>query len=370
MKKNIILLPGDGIGPEIIQQAVKVLEAVAKKFKHKFNFQTFDFGGASIDKYGVPLTEECLAACKASDSVLLGAVGGPKWDSVDPSIRAEQGLLKLRKALNLFANIRPTKLFPQIKESCPLKDSIVEQGIDFIVVRELTGGIYFGERSTATVDGVCRATDAMVYNEPEIERIGRIAFEMAKSRRGLLCSVDKANVLDTSRLWRKVMTRISKEFPQVKYSDMLVDNAAMQIIKYPSQFDVIVTENMFGDILSDEASALAGSLGMMPSSSLSNTKLGLFEPIHGSAPAIAGQDKANPLATILSTSMMLRHFKMEKEALAIENAVCKVLDKGCRTEDILSAGTNLVSCSKMGTLVADVIIGKNLPAIEFRSNIV
>jgi len=353
MKKNIVLLPGDGVGPEVIAQAVKVLDAVAKKFKREFKYETYDFGGISTDNYGTPVTDECIDVCKKSDSVLLGAVGGPKWDNVAPLMRPEAGLLRLRKELNLFSNIRPTKLFPQIKDACPLKDSIIDKGIDFVVVRELTGGAYFGERSTEVINGEKVAKDTMIYSEHEIERIGKVAFEMAMKRSKKVCSVDKANVLDSSRLWREVMHRIAKQYPSVEYSDMYVDNAAMQIIKNPSQFCVMVTENMFGDILSDEASTLAGSLGMMPSASLSNTKLGMYEPIHGSAPDIAGQDKANPLATILSAAMMLRYsFDMIKEADAIEAAVNEVLDAGYRTPDIMSDGMKQVGCEEMGSKVA------------------
>jgi 3-isopropylmalate dehydrogenase len=356
MKKHIVVLPGDGIGPEITTQAVAVLNKVAAKFNHEFTFTEIEFGGASIDKNGVPLTPECIAACKASDSVLLGAIGGPKWNGVDKSIRPERGLLQIRKELNLFANPRPTKLFPQLRGACPLKDSIIDKGIDFVVVRELTGGIYFGKRRTEVINGERVATDEMTYSEHEIERIGRVAFETALKRNKKVCSVDKENVLDSSRLWREVMTRVSRDYPTVEYSDMLVDNAAMQIISKPSQFDVIVTENMFGDILSDEASTLAGSLGMMPSASLSDTSLGLYEPIHGSAPDIAGQDKANPLGTIMSAAMMLRlSFNMSAEADAIEAAINKVLDDGYRTGDIMSEGMKLVTCSQMGKLVADAI---------------
>jgi len=357
MQKNVVLLPGDGVGPEVTAQAVKVMEVVAKRFGHQFNYQTFDFGGASIDKHGVPLTEECLDACKKSDSVLLGAVGGPKWDKVEPLIRPEKGLLKLRKELNLFANIRPTKLFPQIRDACPLKDEIIEKGIDFTVIRELTGGAYFGEkRRYAGPHDERTAVDEIKYDENEIARIGKVAFETAKLRRNILCSVDKANVLETSRLWREVMHEMKGQYPEVQYSDMYVDNAAMQIIRNPSAFDVIVTENMFGDILSDEASTLAGSLGMMPSASLSDTKLGMYEPIHGSAPDIAGQNKVNPLATILSSAMMMRYsFDMPKEADTVEWAVNSVLDNGYRTADIQGKSNKAVTCSDMGDLVREAI---------------
>ncbi|MBQ8203577.1 MAG: 3-isopropylmalate dehydrogenase [Clostridia bacterium] len=356
MNKNIAVLAGDGIGPEIVAEAIKVLEKITDKFGHSFNYTEVDIGGCSIDKHGVPITKEGMEICKASDSVLLGAVGGPKWDNVDPSIRPEKALLAVRKELNLFANLRPTKLFPQLKNASPLKQEIVGNGIDLLIVRELTGGVYFGSRETKEVDGQLVATDLMPYSEGEIERIGRVAFETAMKRGKKLASVDKANVLDTSRLWRKTMHRLSEEYPQVEYSDILVDNTAMQLIKNPTQFDVLVTENMFGDILSDEASMLTGSIGMMPSASLSSGTLGMYEPIHGSAPDIAGMDIANPLGTILSAAMMLRYsFDMAKEADAIEEAVNKVLDEGYRTGDIFEQGFKKVTCSEMGSLVADRI---------------
>jgi 3-isopropylmalate dehydrogenase len=353
MEKNITLLKGDGIGPEIVNQAVKVLDAVAKKFGHKFNYTEVDIGGCSIDKYGVPITDEGMEKCKNSDAVLLGAVGGPKWDNVDPSIRPEKALLAVRRELGLFANLRPTRLFPQLADSSPLKHSIVGNGIDLMIVRELTGGIYFGKRYTEVVDGEKVATDYMTYSEHEIERIGRVAFESALKRSKKLASVDKANVLDSSRLWRAVMHRLAEEYPQVEYSDILVDNTAMQLIKNPTQFDVIVTENMFGDILSDEASMLTGSIGMMPSASLSSGTLGMYEPIHGSAPDIAGMDIANPIGTVMSAAMMLRYsFDMADEADAIEAAVNKALDDGYRTPDIYKDGTIRVSCSQMGDILA------------------
>ena len=356
MKKNITVLRGDGIGPEIVSEAIKVLDAVGKKFSHEFIYTEVDIGGCSIDKYGVPITEEGMAKCKAADSVLLGAVGGPKWDNVDPSIRPEKALLAVRKELNLFANLRPTKLFPQLADSSPLKQEIVGNGIDLMIVRELTGGIYFGKRRTEEVDGVKVATDEMTYSVPEVERIGRVAFESAKKRSGRLASVDKANVLDSSRLWRATMHKLAQEYTDVEYSDILVDNTAMQLIKNPSQFDVIVTENMFGDILSDEASMLTGSIGMMPSASLSDTTLGMYEPIHGSAPDIAGMDIANPIGTIMSVAMMLRFsFDMAAEADAIEAAVNKALDDGYRTGDIMQDGMTKVKCSEMGTIIASNI---------------
>ncbi|MBR2388617.1 MAG: 3-isopropylmalate dehydrogenase [Clostridia bacterium] len=353
MKKNITVLRGDGIGPEIVSEAIKVLNKVAEKFSHEFNYTEVDIGGCSIDKYGVPITEEGMEKCKAADSVLLGAVGGPKWDNVDPSIRPEKALLAVRKELNLFANLRPTKLFPQLASSSPLKETVVGNGIDLMIVRELTGGIYFGKRRTEEIDGVKVATDEMTYSVPEIERIGRVAFESARKRGGKLASVDKANVLDSSRLWRATMHKLAEEYSDVEYSDILVDNTAMQLIKNPSQFDVIVTENMFGDILSDEASMLTGSIGMMPSASLSDTTLGMYEPIHGSAPDIAGMDIANPIGTIMSAAMMLRYsFDMPAEADAIEAAVNKALDDGYRTGDIMQEGKTKVSCSEMGNIIA------------------
>ena len=353
MKKNITVLRGDGIGPEIVSEAIKVLDAVGKKYSHEFVYTEVDIGGCSIDKYGVPITEEGMEKCKAADSVLLGAVGGPKWDNVDPSIRPEKALLAVRKELNLFANLRPTKPFPQLASSSPLKEEIVGNGIDLMIVRELTGGIYFGKRRTEEVDGVKVATDEMTYSVPEVERIGRVAFESARKRGGKLASVDKANVLDSSRLWRATMHKLAEEYSDVEYSDILVDNTAMQLIKNPSQFDVIVTENMFGDILSDEASMLTGSIGMMPSASLSDTTLGMYEPIHGSAPDIAGKDLANPIGTIMSVAMMLRFsFDMAAEADAIEAAVNKALDDGYRTGDIMQEGKTRVSCSEMGSIIA------------------
>ena len=354
MQKKITVLSGDGIGPEIIAEAIKVLNRIADKYGHTFDYTYVDIGGCAIDKYGVPITEEGMACCKASDSVLLGAVGGPKWDTVPAQIRPEKALLAVRKELNLFANLRPTKLFAQLADASPLKKEVVGGGIDLLIVRELTGGVYFGEKKTEEVNGEQVATDLMPYAEHEIERIGRVAFETAMKRGKKLASVDKANVLETSRLWRKTMHRLSEEYPEVEYSDILVDNTAMQLIKNPTQFDVLVTENMFGDILSDEASMLTGSIGMMPSASLSSGTLGMYEPIHGSAPDIAGQDIANPLGTILSAAMMLRYsFDLAKEADAIERAVDQVLDEGYRTTDIMQEGCRKVSCSEMGTLVAE-----------------
>ena len=353
MNKNITVLRGDGIGPEIVSEAIKVLDKVFEKYGHTFNYTEVDIGGCSIDKYGVPITEDGMAKCKAADSVLLGAVGGPKWDGVDPSIRPEKALLAVRSELGLFANLRPTRLFMQLADSSPLKPSIVGNGIDLMIVRELTGGIYFGKRRTDIVGGEKVATDEMTYSEHEIERIGRVAFETARKRSSRVISVDKANVLDSSRLWRAVMHKLADEYSDVQYADMLVDNTAMQLIKNPAQFDVVVTENMFGDILSDEASMLTGSIGMMPSASLSEGTLGMYEPIHGSAPDIAGQNLANPIGTIMSAAMMLRYsFGMPAEADAIEAAVNKALDDGYRTADIYKDGFTKVGCSEMGSIIA------------------
>ncbi len=353
MEKKIAVIRGDGIGPEIVAEAIKVLDAVAAKYGHTFTYDEVDMGGVAIDKWGEPLPQAMLDKCLAADSVLLGAVGGPKWDGLPGAQRPEKGLLALRAGMGLYSNLRPAKLWPQLAEASPLKPSIVAQGIDFIVVRELIGGVYFGEHKTETIDGQQVATDVMPYSESEIERIGRIAFETARKRRKKVTSVDKANVLDTSRLWRAVMHRLAAEYPDVEYSDMLVDNTAMQIVKNPAQFDVVVTENMFGDILSDEASMITGSIGMIPSSSLGEGTRGLYEPIHGSAPDIAGQDKANPIGTILSAAMMLKYsFDMDEEAAAIETAVHKVLDAGKRTGDSMAEGCCLVSCSEMGSAIA------------------
>lgn len=352
MQKNITVLSGDGIGPEIVREAVKVLDAVCARFHHTFHYTYIDIGGCSIDKYGVPITEEGMQQCKSADSVLLGAVGGPKWDNCPPAIRPEKALLAVRKELGLFANLRPTRLFPQLASASPLKESIVGDGIDLLIVRELTGGVYFGERRTGEENGDIVAHDDMNYSTREIRRIGRVAFETARKRRGRLASVDKANVLDTSRLWRRVMHELAQEYPDVNYSDILVDNTAMQLIKNPTQFDVLVTENMFGDILSDEASMLTGSIGMMPSASLSEGTLGMYEPIHGSAPDIAGQNLANPIGTILSAAMMLRYsFSLTQEADLIESAVNRTLDLGYRTGDIFQPGCTKVGCSEMGDCI-------------------
>lgn len=356
MNYNIAVIPGDGIGPEIITEAKKVLDKIGLISGKRFDYTEILMGGVSIDKTGVPLTEEALETAKASDSVLLGAVGGnvgeTNWYTLPPNLRPEAGLLAIRKGLNLYANIRPALLFDELKGACPLKDEIVVGGFDFVVMRELTGGIYFGERSTVEEGGVLKATDSLSYDENEIRRIARWGFEIASKRNNKVCSVDKANVLDSSRLWRKVVKEVAKEYPQVQLSDMLVDNCAMQLIKDPKQFDVILTENMFGDILSDEASMLTGSIGMLASASLGDTKLGLYEPSHGSAPDIAGQNKANPIATILSAAMMLRYsFDLEKEASLIEDAIKKVLKKGYRTIDIMSQGKILVGTKEMGDLI-------------------
>ena len=348
MHKNIAVIRGDGIGPEIVEQALKVLDKVAELYGHTFTYTDVDMGGCAIDKWGDPLPESQLQKCLLSDSVLLGAVGGPKWNDVPGPMRPEKGLLRLRSGMGVYSNNRPAKIWPQLAEASPLKKSIVDQGIDFIIVRELIGGIYFGEHKT---EGDT-ATDVLKYSEAEIERIGRIGFETAQKRNKKLCSVEKSNVLDSSRLWKKVMHRLAEEYPDVELSDMLVDNCAMQIVKNPAQFDVIVTENMFGDILSDEASMITGSIGMIPSSSLGATSCGLYEPIHGSAPDIAGKDLANPIGTILSAAMMLRYsFDMPKEADAIEAAVSAYLDAGYRTEDIMSEGKKKVGCKQCGELI-------------------
>ncbi len=356
MNKKIAVIRGDGIGPEIVEQAILVLDKIAEVFGHTFTYEDVDMGGVSIDKYGEPLTDKMLLKCKNSDSVLLGAVGGDKWNDVAPDKRPEKGLLKLRKGLGVYSNNRPCKIWKQLSSASPLKESKVQKGIDFIIVRELIGGIYFGEHKTVEENGKLKATDELIYTEDEIERIGRIGFETARKRNKKLCSVEKSNVLDSSRLWKQVIHRLSKEYPDIELSDMLVDNCAMQIVKNPSQFDVIVTENMFGDILSDEASMITGSIGMIPSSSLGETHCGIYEPIHGSAPDIAGRNLANPIGTILSCAMMLRFsFNMEKEAQAIEKAVNKALDDGLRTKDIMADdddGLKLVTCSEMGKTIA------------------
>ena len=356
MEKTIAVIRGDGIGPEIVNEAIKVLNKIAAKYGHTFRYVEVDMGGAAIDKWGEPLPAAMLERCLAADSVLLGAVGGPKWDGLPGDQRPEKGLLALRAGMGLYANNRPAKLWPQLAAASPLKPGIVQQGIDFVVVRELIGGVYFGSHTTSQENGEAKATDVMSYSEHEVERIGRIAFETARKRRKKVASVDKANVLDTSRLWRRVMHRLAEEYPDVAYSDVLVDNAAMQIVKDPGQFDVVVTENMFGDILSDEASMITGSIGMIPSSSLGQGSRGLYEPIHGSAPDIAGQDKANPIGTILSAAMLLKYsFDLDAEAAAIEAAVGAALDAGLRTSDMLAPGCKPVRCSEMGSAIADFL---------------
>ena len=347
MEKKIALLKGDGIGPEIVDSAVRVLEAVAAKYGHKFEFTPYLIGGCAIDATGAPLPEETVKGCLACDSVLLGAVGGPKWDTLPGHLRPEKALLGIRAAMELFTNLRPAKLYPALAGDCPLRADIVANGFDLMIVRELTGGIYFGERGMREGKYGEEAYDTECYSRMEIERIGRVAFETAQKRGKRLCSIDKANVLESSRLWRKVMHELATEYPDVELSDMLVDNAAMQLVRNPAQFDVIVTSNMFGDILSDEASQLTGSIGMLPSASLGSTSRGLYEPIHGSAPDIAGKHLANPVATILSAAMMLRYsFGMAAEADDIVRAVDEVLEAGCRTAD-LAHGAPSMSTEEM-----------------------
>ena len=360
MESRITLIPGDGIGPEIVREAVKVLDSVADKYGHKFDYTKILMGGCSIDEYGVPLTDEAVATAKASDAVLLGAVGGnvgnSKWYDVAPNLRPEAGLLKIRKELGLFANLRPAYLYDELKAACPLKEEIIGDGFDMVIMRELTGGLYFGDRYTKEIDGLETAVDTLTYNEEEIRRIAIKGFEIAMKRRKKVTSVDKANVLDSSRLWRKIVHEVAKDYPEVEVSDMLVDNCAMQLVMNPGQFDVILTENMFGDILSDEASMITGSIGMLSSASLGKTKLGLYEPSHGSAPDIAGKDIANPIATILSAAMMLRFsLDMDKEADAVEAAVAQVLKENYRTIDIMSDGMTQCSTTMMGDLIAERI---------------
>ena len=360
MEYKIALIPGDGIGPEIVAEAKKVLDRVCEKYSHKFSYTEVLLGGASIDAHGVPLTEEAIAQAKASDAVLMGSIGGDAktspWYKLEPSKRPEAGLLAIRKALNLFANLRPAYLYNELRDACPLRDEIIGDGFDMIIVRELTGGLYFGARKTTEENGVRTAVDTLSYNENEIRRIAIKAFEIARKRRNKVTSVDKANVLDSSRLWRSVVEDVVKDYPDVTLEHMLVDNCAMQLVRDPKQFDVILTENMFGDILSDEASMVTGSIGMLSSASLNETKLGLYEPSHGSAPDIAGQNKANPIATILSAAMMLRYsLDLDKEADAVETAVQKVLTEGYRTGDIMSDGCKLVGTKEMGDLIADAI---------------
>jgi 3-isopropylmalate dehydrogenase len=357
MDCKIVTIPGDGIGPEIVREACKVLDKVGEVFGHTFSYKEILMGGCSIDAYGVPLTDEALETAKQSDAVLLGAVGGnvgnSRWYDVAPNLRPEAGLLAIRKGLNLFANLRPAYLYNELADACPLKKEISEKGFDMIIVRELTGGLYFGERHTEEVNGILQATDTLVYNENEIRRIAIKAFDIAMKRKKHVISVDKANVLDSSRLWRKVVEEVAKDYPEVKLEHMLVDNCAMQLVMNPGQFDVVLTENMFGDILSDEASMITGSIGMLSSASLNETKFGMYEPSHGSAPDIAGKGIANPIATILSAAMMLRYsFDLDKEADAIEQAVQKVLTEGFRTVDIMSEGCSQVGTVEMGDLIA------------------
>lgn len=358
MEKNIAVIKGDGIGPEIVDEALKVLNAISQKYNHTFNYNEVLMGGASIDVYGVPLTDEAIEVAKASDAVLLGAIGGDTntspWYQLDPTLRPEAGLLKIRKELNLFANLRPAYLYDELKGACPLKEEITEGGFDMMIMRELTGGLYFGDRVTQEIDGQIVAHDNLVYSESEVRRIAKRGFDIAMKRNKKVTSVDKANVLDTSRLWRKVVNEVAKDYPEVEVEHMLVDNAAMQLVKDPRQFDVILTENMFGDILSDEASMVTGSIGMLSSASLRDDQLGMYEPSHGSAPDIAGKDIANPIATILSAAMMLRYsFDMDDEANAIEKAIEQVLKDGYRTVDIMSEGKQQVACSMMGDLIVE-----------------
>ena len=362
MKAQIVVIPGDGIGPEVVEQALVVLDKVGKEFGHEFCYKTAVAGGCAIDAFGTPLPQETLDICKASDAVLLGAIGGWKWDTLPGDQRPEKGLLNLRKGLELFANIRPAVLFEELANACPLRPEIVTGGLDIVVIRELTGGIYFGERGRKDTAMGQAAFDVEQYAEDEVRRIAEIAFSMAMKRRKQLTSVDKANVLESSRLWREVVTKAAKDYPEVTLNHMYVDNAAMQLVSAPKQFDVIVTNNMFGDILSDEASIITGSIGMLPSASLAKGNFGMYEPVHGSAPDIAGQDKANPMATILSVSMMLRYtFALADEANAIDRAVQNVLRKGYRTADIYrsdesATSTMLVGTKEAGRLIAEEIL--------------
>lgn len=354
MNYNIVTIPGDGIGPDIIQEAIVVLDKIGEKYNHTFTYEEVLAGGVAIDKVGKPLPEETIEKCKAADAVLLGAVGGPKWDHLGGDDRPEKALLGIRGELELFANLRPAVLHKQLKDACPLKPEIIGEDLDILIVRELTSGIYFGKRGRVAEDD--SAYDTEYYNRTEIKRVLHVGFQAAMKRDKNVVVVDKANILETSRLWREVTEEVAKEYPEVKYSYMYVDNAAMQLIRNPKQFDVIITNNMFGDILSDEASMLTGSIGMLASASLGEGTLGMYEPIHGSAPDIAGQDKANPIATILSVAMMLKYsFNLDKEAEAIEKAVMSVLDAGYRTGDIMSDGMKLVGTKEMGRLIAEAI---------------
>ncbi len=361
MDFHIALIPGDGIGPEIVAEARKVLDKVGEVYGHSFEYEELLMGGCSIDAYGEPLTEKTLERAKKSDSVLLGAVGGTvgkdSWYDLPPDKRPEAGLLRIRKGLGLFCNLRPAVLFDELSGACPLKEELTQGGFDFVVTRELTGGLYFGERHTEEVDGVLRATDTLTYDENEIRRIAKWAFDVAGKRNKKVCSVDKANVLDSSSLWRKVVKEVSADYPDIELTDMLVDNCAMQIVKDPKQFDVILTENMFGDILSDEASMVTGSIGMLASASLGEGTLGMYEPSHGAAPDIAGQNKANPIATILSAAMMLKYsLNLVKESDAIERAVKEVLKKGLRTIDIMDEGKNCLGTVEMGDAILREIV--------------
>jgi len=360
MQLNIGVIRGDGIGPEIVTEAIKVLNKVGEVYGHTYKYNELLMGGASIDVHGIPLTDETVAIAKSCDAVLMGSIGGDAkvspWYKLEPSKRPEAGLLKIRKELNLFANLRPAVLYDELKGACPLKEELTEGGFDMMIMRELTGGLYFGNRETKEVDGVMTAKDELTYNENEIRRIAIRAFDIAMKRNKKVISVDKANVLDSSRLWRKVVEEVAKDYPEVTLEHMLVDNCAMQLVKNPKQFDVILTENMFGDILSDEASMITGSIGMLASASLNDTKFGLYEPSGGSAPDIAGKGIANPIATILSAAMMLRYtFDLDKEADAIENAVAEVLKAGYRTIDIMSEGKKQVGTAEIGTLIAEYI---------------
>ena len=360
MNYKIAVIAGDGIGQEIVREARKVLDVTGKKYNFSFDYTDLLMGGASIDVNGVPLTDETIEKAKASDAVLMGSIGGDAktspWYRLSPDKRPEAGLLKLRKSLNLFANVRPAYLYEELKAACPLRDEIIGDGFDMVIMRELTGGLYFGERKTVEENGVKKATDTLTYTEEEIRRVARRGFDIAMKRRKKVTSVDKANVLDSSRLWRSVVEEVAKDYPEVTLEHMLVDNCAMQLVRDPKQFDVILTENMFGDILSDEASMVTGSIGMLSSASLNETKFGLYEPSHGSAPDIAGQDKANPIATILSAAMMLRFsLDLDEAADAIEAAVKQVLKDGYRTGDIMSEGCTLVGTAKMGDLIAERI---------------
>lgn len=360
MKLKITCIPGDGIGPEIVAEAKKVLDTVGEKYGHDMQYTDILMGGASIDVHGVPLTDEAVETAKNADAVLMGSIGGDTttspWYKLPPNLRPEAGLLGIRKALNLFANLRPAVLYEELAQACPLKQEISGNGFDMLIMRELTGGLYFGERKTVEENGIRKAIDTLTYDENEIRRIAVKGFDIARKRRKKVTSVDKANVLDSSRLWRAVVEEVAKDYPDVTLEHMLVDNCAMQLVKDPTQFDVILTENMFGDILSDEASMVTGSIGMLASASLNDTKFGLYEPSHGSAPDIAGKDLANPIATILSASMMLRYsFDLDKEADAIDEAVKQVLRDGYRTGDIMSEGCEKVGCKKMGDLIVERI---------------